>query len=81
MNKYQRLVEFASTQRQTEIMAYLANNHTQPQASKKFGINVRGIGRMIESCKKRQNAVGEGDQVIGKTNLRDTGLAVKGTST
>jgi len=81
MNKYQRLVEFASTQRQTDIMTYLANNHTQPQASKKFGINVRGIGRMIESCKKRQNAVGEGDHFTAMTNLKDTGLNVDGTST
>ena len=81
MNIYTPLIEFCSTPRQTEIITYLSEGHTQPQASKKFGLGVRGIGRMISSCKKRQNAAGEGSHFIGQTNLRNTGLGVEKTTT
>lgn len=81
MNKYERLTEFATTDRQTELITALIKTDNVKKAAKSIGINERGAYRMLKTIRKRQNAVGQGEHFTAMTNLKDTGLMVKGTST
>ena len=80
INKYERLKEFCSTDRQRELIDALVENNKVKKAAHSIDMSERGAFRMLATIKKRQSASGKGDHFIANNNIPE-GLAVKGTST
>ena len=80
-NEYERLLELDNTPRQEEFIRALLVHDTVAEAGHSIGIKERSAFKILARIREKQNAIGEGSHFIGTTNLRDTGLHVKGTST
>jgi len=81
MNKYKELLRHCDTDRRKELIKSLIKTGNIRESAKLTKMSERGAHRMLEKIRKRQSDAGEGSHFRAKTNLKDTGLIVKGTST
>ena len=80
MNKYQPLLEFCSTPRQTEFVNALIAINNVKKSGRSIGMSERAAYKMLSTIRKRMAAVGKGDHYIASNHIPE-GFAVKGTST